>query len=729
MKTTRHYCQDCSKKSSQRRAGRLARFSLFFIVALCCGTSFVRANTLEEVKIQVLPDGYEITLESLFAYQFKNVTPGGKGQRFFIKTKTNNYQNLTADEIASIRENAIPGWDQVTGLPLQSLSINTDDAENLQFELVFTDDVEIDVRNSADLRSLIIKVTTAAPPPSVVLEGQEGRAISLPEAVAPEGVGEAQLMVEAKDALTKGEYDRAVQLYIKILLAAQGAVKQQAQELLGVARERNGQLAHASAEYQKYLKEYPKGPDADRVRQRLAGVVTAAQAPKEGLKEPLTKAEKAKAEQGLWTSNYFGSISQFYYWDALKPHGGKSQTSVNNLSSDMDLNARWKSRTVDMGARFTGGAMNTFREGSQDEDRVSAFSFDWRAKRQGFYTRVGRQSLSTGGVLGRFDGVQVSQQINPIIKLNGVYGYPVESVKVVDVLAEKSFEGVSIDWGSNKQRWNFNTYLIQQQNSGLIDRRALGAEARYSDPHKALFSILDYDEYFKEVNIFLFNSRWTLPTKTTLSLSGDYRKSPLLMVNNAIQGMGVSEINDLKDRFTNKELRQLAKDRAVASRTLSIGISQDLNANLQWMLEAFVSAVGSSITSGGVDGSVATGPDFTYTTELVASNVFKEEDSIITGLGYTDTEAYDDYSLNLNMRYPLTKKLRVNPRVRLNFRELKGSTDHRTAIRPLVHLDIQITKSANLELEAGAEWVSEITSGERQRSMEEFVTTGYRVIF
>jgi len=42
------------------------------------------------------------------------------------------------------------------------------------------------------------------------------------------------------------------------------------QELLGLARERSGQLAHAKAEYEEYLRRYPSGEAAERITRRLA---------------------------------------------------------------------------------------------------------------------------------------------------------------------------------------------------------------------------------------------------------------------------------------------------------------------------------------------------------------------------------------------------------------------------------------------------------------------------
>ena len=42
--------------------------------------------------------------------------------------------------------------------------------------------------------------------------------------------------------------------------------------MLGIARERNGQMAHAKAEYEEYLRRYPEGPAADRIRSRLKAI-------------------------------------------------------------------------------------------------------------------------------------------------------------------------------------------------------------------------------------------------------------------------------------------------------------------------------------------------------------------------------------------------------------------------------------------------------------------------
>ena len=47
----------------------------------------------------------------------------------------------------------------------------------------------------------------------------------------------------------------------------------EAQELLAIAREKNGQLAHAKAEYERYLALYSETEGAARVKQRLAALL------------------------------------------------------------------------------------------------------------------------------------------------------------------------------------------------------------------------------------------------------------------------------------------------------------------------------------------------------------------------------------------------------------------------------------------------------------------------
>lgn len=710
-------------------------FVLYFVLSGFLIPGILQARAVDEVKFKTLPDGYRITVNFLSAIQYQSHAPANPAKEFYIQLKTVDFRNLTDQEIDSLRERLTWGPDPNIGIPLQEIIFEGGDPERPQMTFLFTEGVECDVRSSSDLRSLIIKVKTKEPPAAIPAQAEkisvkpqekDTGGVLLPEKVIPEDKNSAQLMEDARDALTKGRYEVSIGLYTKILLTAQGPVKQQAQELLGVARERNGQLAHAKAEYQKYLEQFPDGPDALRVRQRLAGIVTAAKTPQEKLK-PAKRS--SSAGKGKWVAQNFGSLSQFYFRDQTIPEGADVQVNRSDLSTDLDLNSRWKSDDLDINGRFTGGHLNNFLPDRQDQDKISALSLEMRSKKNGWSGKFGRQSLSSGGVLGRFDGAHASIKLNPVIKLNGVFGYPVESVRKTVVSTNKRFYGMNLDFGTFLQKWDFNTFFINQENYGLVDRRAIGAETRYFDQLKAFFTLLDYDIFFNALDIFLFNGHWTLPTKTTLNLILDYRKSPILTLNNAIQGQGVDKISDLFNSYTEAQLKQLARDRTTHSKSATFGITQDLKKDLQLVGEVTVSEMGGTVSSGGVEGQEALGKEYTYSAGLITSNVFKENDVIISGLSYLNAAQSNVYSLSLSGSFPLTVKTRLMPRFRLDYRQAKGGDDSRVTVRPALRMDYNFTRWAHFEAEGGFELLNGKSSGISQKSTETFISLGYRLSF
>ncbi len=106
-------------------------------------------------------------------------------------------------------------------------------------------------------------------------------------AMSPERV--AVLSAEARTALVAGDLETAIRDYTR-LLEQPGEHGAEARENLGLAREKNGQTAHAAAEYRRFLEDYPQHEAAARVRQRLNGLVTASAAPRERLRSEETSA-------------------------------------------------------------------------------------------------------------------------------------------------------------------------------------------------------------------------------------------------------------------------------------------------------------------------------------------------------------------------------------------------------------------------------------------------------
>lgn len=541
------------------------------------------------------------------------------------------------------------------------------------------------------------------------------------------------LMEEARQSMAGGDYPHAIQIYTKILQHVDTGKHQDAQEFLGLARERNGQLAHAKLVYEQYLERYPEGPGADRVRQRLAGLTTARMAPKQKLRT---------AERGQETPTWdvYGSFSQYYRRDtshivtedtSTTTTNRTSETRVNlsSLSTDLDITGRRRGGPLEIQSRFTGGYEADFlKDGPGDISRVSSLYVDLQDHTHGIGGRFGRQTRSTGGVLGRFDGALLSYRLMPTIKLNAVTGYPVDTSKD-NLKTDRLFYGLSADFGTYANAWDFSAFIIEQQIDGILDRRAVGGEARYFDPVKSLLTYVDYDTSYSTLNTFLMLANWNLPYQVTMNATVDIRKSPILTTRNAIQGQGVETIDQLRAGFTVDQIRQLADDRTADSHSYTLGLSRPLNETFQVSGDVTLSELGSTPASGGVEALPSTGLESFYNLQLIGSNLLKEGDITIFGFRYSDTSTSKTTSLSLNERYPLTKVWRVNPRLRVDYRQNETTSTHQWTGAPSVLMDYLWRKRYRFEFETGGEWSTRELVDGSEDTTSYYVYVGYRADF
>ena len=278
------------------------------------------------------------------------------------------------------------------------------------------------------------------------------------------------MMETAREAMQKKEYGRAAAIYSKITEYPLRPYQRDALERLGLARERKNQLAHAKVEYEKYLKLYPKGKASERVRQRLAGIMTAHARKKDKLE--LTEIAKEKAP----TWQVFGNFAQFYRKNRLKTEDDSTETTVSSLDTDLDINARRRTKMYDLRLRFSGRYDNDFIRSEKSFSAVSSLYADLLTRDGRHSARVGRQTRTSGGILGRFDGFYYGNQAWKTGKINFVNGWLVDSTKYGINHADKHFYGTSLDWTPQESDWSFNTFLIEQRAENFLDRRAIGGE-------------------------------------------------------------------------------------------------------------------------------------------------------------------------------------------------------------------------------------------------------------
>ncbi len=537
----------------------------------------------------------------------------------------------------------------------------------------------------------------------------------------------SELMEEARLAMVEKNYSRAVQLYESILTFPENPYSKRALEFLGLARERSNNFAQAKLIYDEYLAKYPEGEDADRIRQRIAGFLTAQdEQPRQELRKASEGAQTASRKDPKW--DIFGGFSQFYQLDRLETETDSS-TVQHDLVTDLDLIARYRKNDYEFAARFSGGYLYSFlRPGDPNDTRVSTMYFEALNGLKDHSLRIGRQTRNTGGVLGRYDGFLFGYRINEWAKLNFNTGTPVDS-STSGLSTDRFFYGANVDIGTLWDHWDFNIFAIEQKANGFTDRRAIGGEASYFDQSKTMFTLIDYDIFYDDLNTFLFLGTWTAPTRTLFNLSVDYRNSPLLTSSNAIQGQNVDVIGQLKNQFSSDQIFQLAEDRTPKSQTYIIGATHPINDTFQFNADLTVTRLEKTPASGGVGVTERTGLDFFYSTTLIASSLFKEGDTANMGLSYSDTTSSDTISWTTNFRYPVNQELRINPRFRINSRENLDKSEE-LIVRPELRVVYRLKRSLSLELEMGGEWSElDLIDGPSEQTLDYFVLFGYRADF
>lgn len=548
---------------------------------------------------------------------------------------------------------------------------------------------------------------------------------SKPEpAVAMNNTAKAEgIMLEARNAMTEGDYRRAISLYTKILQLSSHRYMQQAQEFLGLAREKNRQFAHAKAEYEKYLALYPDGEDSERVKQRLVSLVTAS---KKDAPE-LVAGRKVKQESA-WS--IYGGFSQFYRRDVSITDLIGSSVDQSSLSSDLDISARKRSEGEDIRTRFTGGYLYDFLDeaGEGSNVRISSMYLDYTNTEKKWSARVGRQSRSSGGVLGRFDGIHVSQQWSPDVKLNAVAGFPVDST-TDDIATNRRFYGVSADIGTFYDSLDFVVFLIEQTIDSITDRRAIGGEVRYFDQNRTILGLLDYDILYDDINILLLLGNWTLPNKITINTTIDYRKSPLLTTRNAIQGQSTTSIDSMLTSYTESELQQIAEDRTATSKSFTFGLSKPITEKLQISGDVTVSNLSETRASAGVEATPGTGNEYFYNLQLIGNSLIKKGDIAILGLRYSDTSSSNTTSVLVNTRYPINSAWRINPKVRVDYRENHSDGSQQWTAAPSLRTEYIWKRRYRFEAEVGGEISDRKLSSTTDRTRAYFVNLGYRIDF
>jgi len=511
-----------------------------------------------------------------------------------------------------------------------------------------------------------------------------------------------------KDTQTRKLYDlgvaamkdkdnkKAIKIFTKILSLPPSEEKQGALELLGVARERNDQKAHAKVLYQEYLEKYPDSEGAARVKQRLNDLLYGQLKPREKLKSTGQKKEA--------TSRFFGSFAQYYYQGQNSTEETGTVIDQSLLLSQLSLSQRIKGEDYDIRNFLYASHSYDYETETEKPLTIETAYSQFKNSQWGLSGRIGRQSGSRGGVLGKYDGLQASYILTQRISLNAVTGYPVDIANKRRVQNEKPFWGVGFEWDGMGQDVDILPYYIHQNVDGITDREAVGSEFRYFGKNGNYYGLIDYDIHYSDLNLYVFRGQYNLHKNTVLSLNIDVRNSPLLYTSDALIGQtDVTTIEELLQTKTEEEINDMAELRVGNAKTVSIGISHifspryQLNADLTVSKQVFVIE------------DVNTG-EFTLEKEgqvylsgqLIARQWLNDRDITVLGIRGSSTDTYDEVSLSISNRLPIQKNWKFDTRYRVDFRS-NESGEELVRHRPSIKLDNRFNQNMRLEFETGVE--------------------------
>ncbi len=681
------------------------------------------ARALRGVQVKRSDTGWIFELEFEFAVQYLRHTPQGPGR--LLRISVNPIQ-LGQKEIfrGPLRE-VLPIPKGQSG-PLLEIAYDGSFGEKPVVEIQFSRALEFRIEPGARAQMIRIHANvpgSRAPSASSVA--------STSSSSTPDDSRAGQLLVRARTAIRDGELDLAIGLLTRVLELPEEEsalqTRMDARELIGITHERRGQVAHAQAEYEAYLEDFPDGPAVSRVRQRLDALLTASAAPKQPLRKPSRRiASGTGTETAVLDKDVFGSMAVRYYrFEALSDESGADFLATDVLT-DIDLAGRLEADTWSVRGDFTGTYDKDIAgEGRDDDARVSRLSLHVEDRVHQIEATIGRQRRSDSGVLGRFDGLRVAADFATHFTISGLVGLPVESTSNARPNTDTVIAGGAIDV---KDYWlpglQGQFFAVGHHTSSLTERAAIGGEIRYSADKTYSFIYLDYDVMFNSLNTFLASSSYRLSADTDFRVLVERRNTPILTLQSALVGQSVSDLDGLKKLFSNGEMRELAKDRTAASWSGNIGATHRPSVKYQISTDLTVTYLGKTKTSGGVTGSDAFGPDVGATVQLVVNDWLLDGGVGSLSLRYFNGDSFDSFVATGYSRFSLPHRLRLLPRLRWEWRnsEIQGES---SLLRPSIEIDWRVSDFI-LDGQVGFAWEEPISSGGISRETSYFLEAGIR---
>lgn len=651
-------------------------------------------------------------------------------------------------------------------------TINFPDQKTNTIAIRFKKPVKFRITPDSSGRGLIIHVPlpkgtppltedVAAPEVATVEGGQSVDVPGIPEGMTLDSYAE-KLVVDSRALVDSGEYAKAIELLNIALNLPFNKAGEGAQELIGIAREKNSEFAKAKAEYALYLKLYPEGSGVARVRKQLAIVDAALKAGGADNKH----AKKAIRE--IHETTVYGSWDQYYY-DAhtrtYNPDGSKvSKTKSHDQSSlvsSINLTARTRQNEYDGKIVFRNRQTMDYLSPTAsnrhaNRDRTDAAYVEFEDKAVDYMIRVGRQNGNSGGVLGRFDGAWLRYGFTPQYKINVVAGTLAE----YNVDYRRHFYGINLDIGPISENWSGNVFFVNQAVKDVTDRRAVGGEVRYFDNGRSIYSLLDYDTLYKRVNIAMAQGNWQTESGINYNFLVDHRNSPILTTVNGLTGRlsqqhtayDFSTINRAKRAgYSDAQLREEALLSTLKVDTVLFGATKQVTQ--RWQLGGDVQVNRTSGQPGASAAAIAlfekqaldngivlsdleienfkrsvagSGNTWTYHIQGVGIDTLFKDDTSVISATFTSGKTSRSQSILFSNGFAPAEKWRIDSTLQL----LRQDSDPNTLtylISPTMRASYRLREKATVEAEIRFDVDNTHSNEGHTRTVRDAAFVGYRI--
>lgn len=680
--------------------------------------TLANAQALDDVEVSLRRDGSAgIRLNFSVPVQALHIAPEKSGKIVYISVRLTGADTGTRP----LSERA-SGFGNLGGrLPLTDIELEQNGAEGDRVIISFSRTTPYKVFQGRDGRSILVVV-----PPSGLNKPRPAPKAP-PKVEAPRFTGPLSgKMAKARKYLIEGKNDKAIVLFRQITRAPRNQDTQDAIELLGLAYERDRQFTKARAQYRKYLKLYPKGAGADRVRQRLRNLL-------HGRRSTRLKSAKARPAAGKaliygsWSQRIFGGIS------SSATGTGVDQTT---LISNLNVTARKRTKNFDTKSVLTADNNYDFLSSRSTSRLLNAY-VESKTKWHKTSAKIGRQSARGAGVIDRFDGALVGGNVFSKWRLNLVAGIPVD---FLGGASKRQFTGASVDAGTFGGKWSATLFKMDAQADGFIDRQGVGTEIRYFNKNTTAFGMVDYDTYFKDLNVAMLQTNWKSKSNWDYNLLIDSRKAPYLQLTNSllapVNGVVYNSVAALAAAEPTLDLVQLARDRTAQARTVSVGATMPdlkqfgvkskfwrkvkLGADISY---SSISGLPASAGQPATPGSETT----TFTGRAIGTQLFYKNEISVAGFSLASNTDYRGFAAYVTERARYKKDWRFDVGLKF-YQQYNNSGTSLTRLTPSVRVEYR-RKKATFQLELGHEASQSVNPLQNENIDRDFLTIGYRYDF